>query len=45
VIGCARLTGEILMPDASAARARLDGGPGMPLAEFERTVTLSFQRW
>ena len=23
----------------------LDGGPGMPFVEFERTVTLAFERW
>ena len=25
--------------------ANLDGGPGMPFVEFERTVTLAFERW
>lgn len=84
--GSGTLTGELLSPDGSSARARLDralsanqctlvsggneftgsareaeirleradimrcpvnmdGGPGMPLADFERTVTLSFERW
>ena len=84
--GGGSLTGEILLPDGSAARARLDGGfssnqctfvsgggeftgiahdaeirlqrtdtmrcpvnmdggPGMPLVDFERTVTLVLERW
>jgi hypothetical protein len=84
--GSGTLTGEMLSPDGSSARARLDrefsanqctlvsgtdeftgsargaeirlrrtdimrcpvnmdGGPGMPLADFERTVPLAFERW
>jgi hypothetical protein len=84
--GGGTLAGEILVPDGSAAMARLeggfssnqctflsgglefigvardgeirlqrtdmlrcpvnmDGGPGMPFADFERTVTLAFERW
>jgi hypothetical protein len=84
--GGGTLTGEVLLPDGSSARARLDGGfssnqctlitageefagvahdseirlqrtdimrcpanmdggPGMPFTEFERTVTLALERW
>ena len=84
--GSGTLAGDILSPDGSAVRARLeggfsanqcafvqrggefagiaregeirlerndimrcpvnmDGGPGMPFVEFERTVTLAFERW
>ena len=38
---------EILLQrtDVLQCPVNLDGGPGMALAEFERTVTLSFERW
>jgi hypothetical protein len=31
--------------DIMRCPVNLDGGPGMPLVDFERTVTLAFARW
>jgi len=31
--------------DTLRCPVNMDGGPGMPLVEFERTITLAFARW
>ena len=31
--------------DVMRCPVNMDGGPGMPLVDFERTVTLAFARW
>ena len=31
--------------DIMRCPVNMDGGPGMPFTEFERTVTLALERW
>jgi hypothetical protein len=44
--GTARADGISLQRvDIYNCPVNMDGGPGMPVAQFERTITLSFERW